>query len=238
MVTFMAPALAFLGGPKFMSWFATEPEPGLQGRSMALPRGKGTGGSTNVNGQIFIRGQREDFDGWRDRGNPGWGFDDLLPYFRKLERFELLADPVSGRHIAFGKRPLAEQIDPAFMARMGRSTSRRCAASTRWRKPIWRRRRLAGYLAQSRLQRAEAERRRALQFHAEERAARHRRGRLYRSGARSPKPHCHSRTPDHEGGVRRQDGDRRRLETRRRDRHDRRHGKSSFRPARSCRRNC
>ena len=44
MVTFMAPALAFLGGPKFMTWFASEPEPGLQGRSMPLPRGKGTGG--------------------------------------------------------------------------------------------------------------------------------------------------------------------------------------------------
>jgi choline dehydrogenase len=114
MVTFMAPALAFLGGPKLMAWFASDPEPGLQGRSMALPRGKGTGGCTNVNGQVFIRGQREDFDGWRDLGNPGWGFDDLLPYFRKLERFELLADPRSGRHIKFGKRPLAEQIDPAL----------------------------------------------------------------------------------------------------------------------------
>ena len=114
MVTFMAPALAFLGGPKFMSWFETEPEPGLQGRSMALPRGRGTGGCTNVNGQIFMRGQREDFDAWRDRGNPGWGYDDLLPYFRKLERFELLADPRSGRHIRLAGRPLAEQIDPAF----------------------------------------------------------------------------------------------------------------------------
>jgi choline dehydrogenase-like flavoprotein len=114
MVTFMAPALAFLGGPRFMSWFETEPEPGLQGRSIALPRGKGTGGSSNVNGQIFMRGQREDFDGWRDGGCPGWGFDDLLPYFRKLERFELLAEPRSGNHIRFGKRPLAEQIDPAF----------------------------------------------------------------------------------------------------------------------------
>lgn len=88
MVTFMAPALAFLGGPKFMSWFTTDPEPGLQGRQIALPRGKGSGGSTNVNGQIYIRGQREDFDHWRDLGNPGWGYDDLLPYFRKLERFE------------------------------------------------------------------------------------------------------------------------------------------------------
>jgi choline dehydrogenase-like flavoprotein len=114
MVTFMAPALAFLGGPRFMSWFETEPEPGLQGRTIALPRGRGTGGSTNVNGQIFIRGQREDFDGWRDLGNPGWGYDDLLPCFRRLERFELLADPRSGRHIRFGDRPLADQIDPAL----------------------------------------------------------------------------------------------------------------------------
>ncbi len=79
MVTFMAPALAFLGGPRFMDWFETEPEPGLQGRRIALPRGRGTGGSTNVNGQIFIRGQREDFDHWRDLGNPGWGYDDLCP---------------------------------------------------------------------------------------------------------------------------------------------------------------
>lgn len=114
MITFMAPALAFLGGPKFMSWFETEPEPGLQGRQIALPRGLGTGGSTNVNGQVYIRGQREDFDHWRDLGNAGWGYDDLLPYFRKLERFELLAEPSSERHIRFGEKPLAAQIDPAF----------------------------------------------------------------------------------------------------------------------------
>jgi len=53
MVTFMAPALAFLGGPRFMQWFETEPEPGLGGRRIALPRGKGTGGSTLVNGRGF-----------------------------------------------------------------------------------------------------------------------------------------------------------------------------------------
>ena len=114
MVTFMAPALAFLGGPKFMSWFKTEPEPGLQGREIALPRGQGTGGSTNINGQIYIRGQREDFDHWRDLGNQGWGYDDLLPYFKKLESFELLADPKSGRGMMLGGKPLASQIDPAF----------------------------------------------------------------------------------------------------------------------------
>jgi choline dehydrogenase-like flavoprotein len=114
MVTFMAPALAFLGGPKFMSWFETEPEPGLQGRKIALPRGKGIGGSTNVNGQIFIRGQREDFDHWRDLGNPGWGYDDLLPYFRKLERFEMLADPSTSTNVRLAGKPLAGQIDPKF----------------------------------------------------------------------------------------------------------------------------
>jgi choline dehydrogenase len=97
-----------------MSWYETEPEPGLQGRSIALPRGKGTGGSTNVNGQIFIRGQREDFDGWRDLGNPGWGYDDLLPYFRKLERYELLADPGSGKRIRLADMAFYDGVDPAY----------------------------------------------------------------------------------------------------------------------------
>jgi choline dehydrogenase len=114
MVTFMAPALAFLGGRKFMSWFETLPEPGLQGRKIDLPRGKGTGGSTNVNGQIFIRGQREDFDAWRDMGNTGWGYDDLLPYFRKLERFEMLADAKSGQKIKVNGKPLPQMIDSDF----------------------------------------------------------------------------------------------------------------------------
>ena len=114
MATFMAPALAFLGGPKFMQWFETEPEPGLQGRKIALPRGKGTGGSSNVNGQIYIRGQREDYDAWRDLGNEGWGYDDLLPYFKKLERFEMLVNPGSASHLKLGGKPLSDQIDPDF----------------------------------------------------------------------------------------------------------------------------
>ncbi|MCX8503689.1 MAG: GMC family oxidoreductase N-terminal domain-containing protein [Beijerinckiaceae bacterium] len=114
MVTFMAPALAFFGGTKFMSWFQSEPEPGLQGRKIELPRGKGTGGSTNVNGQIFIRGQREDFDHWRDLGNQGWGYDDLLPYFKKVERFELLADAKTAKQIKVKGRALGDFIDPAY----------------------------------------------------------------------------------------------------------------------------
>ena len=114
MVTFMAPALAFLGGPRFMSWFTTQPEPGLQGRQIPLPRGQGTGGSSNVNGQIFVRGQREDFDAWRDLGNAGWGYDDLLPYFRKLERLEVLANPAEGAKLTLDGTSLVEGIDPGL----------------------------------------------------------------------------------------------------------------------------
>lgn len=114
MVTFMAPALAFLGGPRFMSWFTTQPEPGLQGRQIPLPRGQGTGGSSNVNGQIFVRGQREDFDAWRDLGNSGWGYDDLLPYFRKLERLEVLANPAEGAKLTLDGTNLVAGIDPGL----------------------------------------------------------------------------------------------------------------------------
>lgn len=114
MVTFMAPALAFLGGPKFMQWFKTEPEEGVDGRRIDLPRGRGTGGSTLVNGQIFIRGQREDYDQWRDLGAFGWGFDDLLPYFRKVERFEPLVDNGSDAHLPVQSEREAQPIDPAY----------------------------------------------------------------------------------------------------------------------------
>ncbi|RUT31353.1 hypothetical protein EMQ25_10910 [Arsenicitalea aurantiaca] len=114
MVAFMMKELAFLGGGRFMNWFESEPEPGLQGRRIALPRGKGMGGSTTVNGMIYIRGQREDYDHWRALGNVGWGFDDLLPYFRKLETFDLLARPEQGTPMTLGGRPLRAQIDPAY----------------------------------------------------------------------------------------------------------------------------
>ena len=67
--------------------FATEPEPGTHNRAIVVPRGKGLGGSTLINGMIFVRGQPADFDGWAQGGNRGWGWADVLPYFRKLERF-------------------------------------------------------------------------------------------------------------------------------------------------------
>src|SRR5712692_8897644 len=71
---------------KTVNWmYQTEPEPGLDGRRVFHPRGKVLGGSSSINGLLYVRGQHEDYDRWRQRGNVGWGFDDVLPYFKKAE---------------------------------------------------------------------------------------------------------------------------------------------------------
>lgn len=69
-----------------VNWrFYTEPDPQMDNRRLYWPRGRVLGGSSSINGLIAIRGQAEDYDGWRALGNPGWGFTDVLPYFIKLE---------------------------------------------------------------------------------------------------------------------------------------------------------
>ncbi|MGZ2748838.1 GMC family oxidoreductase [Burkholderia stagnalis] len=65
--------------------YYSEPEAQLAGRSLYCPRGKVVGGSGSINAMVYVRGQRSDFDDWAAAGNPGWGYDDVLPYFRKLE---------------------------------------------------------------------------------------------------------------------------------------------------------
>jgi choline dehydrogenase len=71
---------------KTVNWmYQTEPEPGLHGRQVFQPRGKVLGGSSSINGLLYVRGQHEDYDRWRQRGNVGWGYDDVLPYFKKAE---------------------------------------------------------------------------------------------------------------------------------------------------------
>ena len=74
-----------IGNPRTDWLMKTAPEPGLNGRSLAYPRGKILGGCTSVNGMIYMRGQAADYDLWRQMGNPGWGWDDVLPYFRRSE---------------------------------------------------------------------------------------------------------------------------------------------------------
>jgi choline dehydrogenase len=71
---------------KAVNWmYQTEPEPGLDGRTIFQPRGKVLGGSSSINGLLYLRGQHQDYDRWRQRGNAGWGYDDVLPYFKKAE---------------------------------------------------------------------------------------------------------------------------------------------------------
>lgn len=75
--------------------FETGPEPGLNGRRLAWPRGRGLGGSSAINGLIYVRGQRQDYDDWGEIAK-GWGFTDVLPYFKRTERQERGADQWHG----------------------------------------------------------------------------------------------------------------------------------------------
>ncbi|MBV9348148.1 MAG: choline dehydrogenase [Pseudolabrys sp.] len=80
-----------------VNWlFESEPEPELGGRRIIQPRGKVLGGSSSINGLLYVRGQAEDFDHWRQLGNTGWAFDDVLPYFRKAEDQERGGDELHG----------------------------------------------------------------------------------------------------------------------------------------------
>src|ERR1700684_597792 len=82
---------------KAVNWmYQTEPEPGLNGRSVFQPRGKVLGGSSSINGLLYVRGQHEDYDRWRQHGNAGWGYDDVLPYFKKAENQQRGADEYHG----------------------------------------------------------------------------------------------------------------------------------------------
>lgn len=76
--------------------FWTEPEPNLNDRKLWWPRGKGWGGSSSINGMVYIRGHARDYDQWRQMGLPGWGYADVLPYFKKSESLEGGADPWHG----------------------------------------------------------------------------------------------------------------------------------------------
>ena len=76
--------------------YATEPEPHLHNRRLYWPRGKVLGGSSSINAMIYMRGNRADYDHWRDLGNAGWGFADVLPYFKKSENQERGASEYHG----------------------------------------------------------------------------------------------------------------------------------------------
>ncbi|MCL3880790.1 choline dehydrogenase [Marivita sp. GX14005] len=84
----MPGALSYPLNMKRYDWgYRTEPEPHLGGRRLACPRGKVIGGSSSINGMIYVRGHARDFDHWRDQGAAGWGYADVLPYFQRLENW-------------------------------------------------------------------------------------------------------------------------------------------------------
>ncbi|GAB4551638.1 MAG: choline dehydrogenase [Ruegeria sp.] len=76
--------------------YRTEPDPGLNGRSIDWPRGKVLGGSSSLNGLLYVRGQQQDYDRWRQMGNTGWGWEDVLPLFKRSEDQERGADDYHG----------------------------------------------------------------------------------------------------------------------------------------------
>lgn len=80
-----------------LSWgYETEPDEGIAGRRVVWPRGKVLGGSSAINGLVYVRGQKQDYDHWRQLGNEGWGYDDILPFFKKAEDQERGSDEYHG----------------------------------------------------------------------------------------------------------------------------------------------
>ncbi|WP_428536004.1 GMC family oxidoreductase [Rhodopila sp.] len=148
--------------PKVAWHFETEPVAQLNHRRVSWPRGKVLGGSSSINGLIYIRGQRQDFDLWRQLGNTSWSYDDVLPYFRKAEDQERGADDYHGEggplgvsdlktdhplHDAFlaGAQEAGYQLNPDFNGAEQEGVGplqltvkgrRRCSAAAGYLKPI------------------------------------------------------------------------------------------------------
>ena len=91
------------GNPRYNWMYTTAPEPALNGRVLEQPCGRVIGGTGSINGMLHIRGQREDYDRWRDAGNPGWGWEDVQPWFEKSE-------------LAVSAPPQAHPLADAFIA--------------------------------------------------------------------------------------------------------------------------
>ena len=85
-----------MNNPRTDWCLSTEPEPGLNGRALGYPRGKVLGGCSSINGMIYMRGQARDYDHWRQLGNVGWAWDDVLPYFKRSEDNVRGADEAHG----------------------------------------------------------------------------------------------------------------------------------------------
>ena len=112
-----------LNMPKYAWLYRTEPEPHLGGRRITCPRGKVLGGSSSINGLVYVRGNPLDFDGWEALGAAGWGYRHVLPYFRRAEGREEGGDAWRGGDGPLATRygPLANPLYRAFVEAAGQA---------------------------------------------------------------------------------------------------------------------
>jgi choline dehydrogenase-like flavoprotein len=105
--------IPFLMGPRVNWRFATVPQVGLDNRRVWYPQGKTLGGSSAINAMIYIRGQAEDYDNWANLGNEGWGYTDVLPYFKKSEDNSRIVDEY---HSQGGYQAVSDQTNPHVLS--------------------------------------------------------------------------------------------------------------------------
>ncbi|MGI9390114.1 MAG: choline dehydrogenase [Boseongicola sp.] len=106
----------FDGGPRTWS-FETEPEPHMIHRRLMQPRGKVVGGSSSLNGMVYVRGHRKDFDGWAADGATGWAYEDVLPHFQAIETYAERSDAIRGGDgpVKVHKNNILHPIEAAFL---------------------------------------------------------------------------------------------------------------------------
>ena len=105
--------MKLLNNPRYSWRFDTEPEPNLNGRSLPVPRGKTLGGSSSINGMVYVRGNPLDYDTWAQFGNRGWSYEGVLPYFKKSEHYEPGGDDTRGRGGPLNVAALRERAELA-----------------------------------------------------------------------------------------------------------------------------
>ena len=113
----MPAGIARLGTPRFGWMYETAPQKAMNGRRMYQPRGRLLGGSSSVNAMIYMRGQAADYDHWRQLGNAGWSYADVLPFFKKAERNERLHDEFHGGDgpLNVAERPYTNPLSHVFV---------------------------------------------------------------------------------------------------------------------------
>ena len=135
----MPSALSYPMNMSHYDWgFHTEPEPHLGGRRLATPRGKVIGGSSSINGMVYVRGHAEDFDAWEALGAKGWGYRHVLPYFKRQEILARRRGRVARRQRA-DARPSRTAQKPALSRPSSRRATRPATASPRTTTAIARR---------------------------------------------------------------------------------------------------